>query len=223
MPDQNPIRIDTTPFVPVLITIVTKILVALGAFLVAHGLATEGQVNAAAPPLAQEIVGALIALAAMWYSARRTKKNNENLREIKNSPQTIVPDSIAVMKGDESPQSVNGTLALVPILFVALAGSLLLSGCATLGGDVRLNANKAFLTAQISFKSVQQTTLAVCSVVPKPAPCDRAIDLLSLGAQAEDAGFTAQQSGNAADLQTAITTLTNLPPQLVALGILKAN
>ena len=222
MPD-DPIRIDNSPFIPVLITIVTKILVALGAFLVAHGLATEGQVNAAAPPLAQEIVGALIALAATWYSARRTKKNNENLREIKNSTQTIVPDAVAVMKGHGSPQSVDGTLAMIPILFVALGATLLLSGCATFGNDVRLNANKAFLTAHISFKSVQQTTLAVCSVVPKPKPCDEAIDLLSLGAQAEEAGFTAQQSGNAADLQTAITALTNLPPQLVALGILKAN
>lgn len=218
MPDQKPIGIDPTPFIPVLITIVTKLLVALGAFLVAHGLMTEGQVNSAAPALAQEIVGAIIAAAATWFSAWRTKRNNENLREIKNSTQTIVPDAVAVIKGSDDSGS-GGTVALLPILFIVLAGSFLLSACTT----VRLNANKAFYTAQISFKSVQQTTIAACSVVPKPAPCDRAIDLLHEGAKAEAAGFTAQQSGNAADLHAAIVTLTNLPPQLVALGILKAN
>lgn len=218
MPDQKPIGIDPTPFIPVLITIVTKLLVLLGGFLIAHGLMTEGQVNSAAPALAQEIVGAAIAAAATWFSAWRTKRNNENLRLMKTSPETTMPDSVAVIKGKGSAEG-NPTLTMLPILFIALAGSFLLSACTT----VRLNANKAFYTAQISFKSVQQTTIAVCSVVPKPAPCDRAIDLLHEGAKAEAAGFTAQQSGNAADLHAAIVTLTNLPPQLVALGILKAN
>ncbi len=98
-----------------------------------------------------------------------------------------------------------------------------MGGCATTAADVRLNANKGFLTAQIAIKSAQQTTLAVCSQPTKPvAACDKAVDLLHEGAKAEAAGFTAQQSGNSADLQSAILTLTNLPAQLTALGILKA-
>ena len=107
---------------------------------------------------------------------------------------------------------------LIPVL-IALAG------CTTTGADtVRLNGNKAFLTAQIALKSAQQSTLAICTSPARPvAACDKAIDLLTKGAQAEAAGFTAQQSGNSADLQTSITTLVALPAQLVALGILKAN
>ncbi len=99
----------------------------------------------------------------------------------------------------------------------------MLQGCTTLG-TVKLNTDKAFLTAQITLKSAQQTTLAICSGPTKPvAACDKAIDLLRVAAKAEAVGFTAQRTGNAADLRTAIVTLTNLPPQLVALGILKAN
>lgn len=106
---------------------------------------------------------------------------------------------------------------LLPVLIACAA----LSACA---GSVRLNSNKAFLTAQLALKSAQQTTLSVCSAPVKPvAVCDTAIDLLHKGAQAEAAGFTAQQAGNTAGLSAAIGTLTNLPSQLVALGILKAN
>lgn len=108
-------------------------------------------------------------------------------------------------------------------LLAVFAIPVLLAGCATTANDVRLNANKAFLTAQIALKSAQQTTLAVCSQPAKPVePCDKAVDLLREGAKAEAAGFTAQQSGNSADLSAAILTLTNLPAQLTALGILKA-
>lgn len=108
--------------------------------------------------------------------------------------------------------------------FLAIPVLIALAGCATTPGSVRLNANKAFLTAQITLKSAQQSTLAVCTVPVNPvAACDKAIDLLAVAAKAEAAGFTAQQSGNAADLQTSIATLVNLPAQLVALGILKAN
>lgn len=105
--------------------------------------------------------------------------------------------------------------------FIALAAVISLAACATTG-DVRLNANKAFYTAQIAFKSAQQTTLAVCSAPAAPtAACNSAVDLLHEGAKAEAAGFTAQQAGNSADLQTAIIKLTELPAQLAALGVLK--
>jgi hypothetical protein len=106
--------------------------------------------------------------------------------------------------------------------FAALA----LAGCTTVS-TVKLDADKSFLTADVAFKSVQQATIATCSVPVKPAAltagCNAAIDILHTGVLAEAAGVTAVQTGNAADLQTAVTTLTNLPAQLVALGVLKAN
>ncbi|WP_068093373.1 hypothetical protein [Novosphingobium rosa] len=107
-------------------------------------------------------------------------------------------------------------------LAIALSLSTSLCACA---GTVRLNANKAFLTAQTALKSGQQSVNAVCSVPAAQTTdkCQQAITLMHTGAQAEAAAFTAQQAGNSADLATAITTLNNLPAQLVALGILKAN
>lgn len=106
--------------------------------------------------------------------------------------------------------------ALLPVLAC-------LAACTSLG-SVQLNANKAFLTAQIAFKSSQQTALATCSTpaTQKTDACQKAIDLLHTGALAEQAAFTAQKAGNSADLATAVTTLTNLPSQLAALGVLKA-
>lgn len=104
---------------------------------------------------------------------------------------------------------------------IALSLAASLSACA---GSVRLNANKAFLTGQTALKSSQQSVAAVCSVPPAKgsAQCNQAIDLLHTGAQAEAAGFTAQQAANAVALSAAIITLNNLPAQLVALGFLKA-
>lgn len=108
-------------------------------------------------------------------------------------------------------------------IILAAAAVLALSACATTG-SVRLNTNRAFLTGQVALKSAQQTTFALCTVPSRPAAlCDKAIDLLHQGSLAENAGFTAQQSGNAKDLATATQTLVALPAQLVALGILKAN
>lgn len=102
--------------------------------------------------------------------------------------------------------------------------ALALAACSTVG-TVRLNADKAFLTAQVAFKSAQQTTLATCTVptVQTTAACQTAIALLHTGAQYEAAGFSAQQAGSASDEATAVTNLTNLIGQLTALGVLKAN
>jgi hypothetical protein len=108
-------------------------------------------------------------------------------------------------------------LLAIPLLSV-------LAACATVG-NVKLDANKAFLTADTAFLSLQQTVNAACSVptVRHGDACVKAIGILHTGATAEAAGFTAIQAGNAADLMTAVTTLNNLPAQLVALGLLKAN
>lgn len=166
------------------------------------------------------VAGAIAALASFAWGAWKTYRTKHDLvtvtREVDNSVGVVV----------EKPTSAgNVALGIIPLLFLLLAAGSLVS-CATTGGDaVRLNASKAFLTAQIALKSTQQTVLAVCSTPLRQAsePCNKAIDLLHAGAQAEAAGFTAQRAGSAADLQTAIIALTNLPPQLVALGVLEAN
>lgn len=225
MPEDTPIKINASAFIPVLIQIVTKLLAIAGAFLVTHGLMTEDQVNAAMPAAVEQVVGILLALGAMAWAAWRSKHSNDQKVEIVTNPQTFVPTSVAVVK-DKGQIGLPPSALAIPVLFllIAIPAAGLLSACTTLGNDVRLNANKAFYTAQIALKSAQQTTLAFCSAPTKPvAACNKAIDLLNEGAKAEAAGFTAQQAGNAADLQTAVTTLTALPSQLADLGVLEAN
>lgn len=99
---DKPIQIDPTPFIPVLVQIVTKLLVALGTLLVAHGLATDEQIAAGVPVLAQEIVGALLALGAAAYAAWRSKRNNQNANAILDDPRTYVPTDVAVKKGEQT-------------------------------------------------------------------------------------------------------------------------
>lgn len=165
------------------------------------------------------VAGALAAVISFGYGLWHTYRQKSNLVTVAKA----APDSVATVVDSAAPSGTTlGSLLPIGLLVIGMA---MLAGCATLGTDVRLNTNKAFLTAQIAFKSSQQTVLSVCSVpVPaKTTACGKAIDLLHTGAQAEAAGFTAQQAGNSADLQTAILTLTNLPAQLVALGVLEAN
>lgn len=163
------------------------------------------------------VAGALAAVISAGFGLWSTYRHKKNLVTLGRA----VPDGIATVVEKGSPG--GGALVLLPVVFL-VAASGILSGCATTAESVRLNTNKAFLTAQLALKSSQQSTLAVCSVPAPPLvePCRKAIDLLHVGARAEAAGFTAQQAGNAADLQTSIVTLTNLPAQLVALGILEA-
>lgn len=165
------------------------------------------------------VAGALAAVISFGYGLWHTYRQKANLVTVAKA----APDSVATVVDSPKPSGTTlGAFLPIGLLFFGMA---MLAGCTTLGNDVRLNTNKAFLTAQIAFKSAQQSTLAFCSVpvATKTPACTQAIDLLHTGAQAEAAGYTAQQAGNAADLQTAITTLTNLPAQLVALGVLEAN
>jgi len=166
------------------------------------------------------VAGALAALFSAAYGLYATYNRKRELVEV----EKVVPNSL-VAKVDAKPS--DTVMRIVPFLAVLLlAGAATgLGGCATTAQSVRLNSGKAFLTAQLALKSAQQSTLAVCRV-PAPRlvePCRRAIDVLHTGAQAEAAGFTAQQAGNAADLQASILILTNLPAQLAALGVLEAN
>lgn len=166
------------------------------------------------------VAGALAASVSLAYGLWRTYHRKQALITVAQA----VPDSLATVVKKAPAGSNPAAFLPVALLFPALLLVGTLSACATTATDVRLNANKAFLTAQIAFMSAQQTTLALCSAPTKPvAACNTAIDLLQEGAKAEAAGFTAQQAGNAAGLQAALITLTNLPPQLVALGVLKAN
>jgi len=100
-----------------------------------------------------------------------------------------------------------------------LGAALALAGCAT-AGTVRLNADKALLTAQVALKSAQQTTLAACQVPAAPvAACTSAIDLLHEGARYEAAAVAAQQAGASIDEAAAVANLTNLLAQISALGL----
>lgn len=95
----TPIQIDPSAFTPILIQFATKILAIAGGVLVAHGYATEGQVGVLIPTLAQEIAGTVLALGATGYAMLRSKWNNDKLLTIKESPNTRVPDSVAIVKG----------------------------------------------------------------------------------------------------------------------------
>ena len=97
--DTDQMTVYARAFVPVLIQIVTKLLVAAGSVLAAHGFITEDQIASGVPALAQEIVGFLIAAGAAGYAAYRSKRNNDKLLAVKNSANTFVPDSVLSIKG----------------------------------------------------------------------------------------------------------------------------
>lgn len=99
MPNDDQMTVYARAFVPVLIQIVTKLLVAAGSVLAAHGFLTEDQMASGVPALAQEIVGLLIVFAASAVAAYRSKRNNDKLLAVKTSSETYVPDSILSIKG----------------------------------------------------------------------------------------------------------------------------
>lgn len=166
------------------------------------------------------VAAALAAVITTAYGLYKTHLRKKALITVKNSPATIVPDDVLTVK--KGAAGGPGMLA-IPVLFLLVALPHL-TGCTTLGNDVRLNANKAFYTVQIALKSSQQTVLAVCSPPTRPAAaCAKGIALLRDAAQVERAAFTAQQAGNSTDLNAALVTLTALPSQLADLGLLEAN
>lgn len=166
------------------------------------------------------VAAAIAAVITGGYGLYKTHLRKKALLVVKNSPATIVPDDILTVK--DGANGGAGMLA-IPVLFMLVALPHM-TGCAAVRSDVRLNANKAFYTAQIALKSSQQTVLAVCSPVTRPAAaCAKGIALLRNAAQVERAAFTAQQAGNSTDLNAALVTLTALPSQLADLGLLEAN
>jgi len=107
-------------------------------------------------------------------------------------------------------------------LSLAAAWALLaLAGCATTG-TVRLDADKAFLTAQIGFESLQQAALAgIQSGAISGDAKARVIALNDKGVRLEAEGYAARQAANAAAEGDAAIGLTTIVSQIVALGVLK--
>lgn len=62
---------------PILRSLLTKLLVALGVWLAAHGYLTAQPVAGDVDPIAQEIVGWLLALASALYAAYKAKHVND--------------------------------------------------------------------------------------------------------------------------------------------------
>lgn len=159
---------------------------------------------------------AITAGTAIWgvYKTYTRSHESSTLKTIINDPSTPMADPAA--PGDKFTH-------LTPLVAIPVLMALLMVGGCTTAGNVQLNAGRAFLTAQIAFKSAQQSALTVCTT-PAPrllVPCREAVGVLAVGAKAEAAGFAAQQAGNASDLQTAVTALMDIPPRLAALGILE--
>lgn len=159
------------------------------------------------------VVSGASLLWGLWKTFDRSHKLNTAKSALEGNIQPLEPPvSTLASKFDHM-----SPLVAIPVLLAIVA----LGGCTT-AGTVRLNAGRAFYTAQIAFKTAQQSTLVVCTN-PAPrlvAPCQEAVSILGTGAKVEATGFAAQQAGNATSLQAAVIALTDIPPRLAALGVL---
>jgi hypothetical protein len=104
----------------------------------------------------------------------------------------------------------------------ALVGSTcIVAACTTTStgiATVSLDASKAMVTAQISFKTLQQVALAgVQSGAIKGPLKAQVIALVDKGQDYENRAYQAQQAGQSS--AGAITALTDIVAQLNALGI----
>lgn len=105
-------------------------------------------------------------------------------------------------------------------MFAPLA-ALSLASCATLDtSGVRLNVDKAFVTSQVTFKSLQQAALAgIQSGAIKGPVKNKIIDVVDVGQKAENLGVAARGTLNLADEASAVAGLTDAVGQLTALGV----
>lgn len=72
------VTIDKSVLNGILLASATGLLRMAGAALVAHGLTTDNQVNAMLPAVAQEVVGALLAIGGqLWAYAREKAKHSK--------------------------------------------------------------------------------------------------------------------------------------------------
>lgn len=72
-----------------LVAIAGHVLTAVGVILVAKGFATQGQVDAAVPGLAEQIVGLLLTAGSAVWSAYRTKHANNKAVAALTDPTTV--------------------------------------------------------------------------------------------------------------------------------------
>lgn len=102
------------------------------------------------------------------------------------------------------------------LIAALLASSVPLAGCATLGqtaGTVTLTVDESFLTAQVSFKSLQQVALAgIQSGAFTGATKAKIIDLVDQGQALENTAYATRTSAT-------VTALTGVVSQLTALGV----
>lgn len=216
--DEKPIILSAGTIQTTLFAALRLLGVLIGGFTAVVGFASRHDLAGLTAYIRSDdfvpVAGALAAVLSAAYGLWKTHQRKAQLLKV----EPFVPNRL-LQVADKSGGSLN---VLLPFA-VAICMAGYLSGCATLG-TARLDAGKAFYTAQVAFRATQQATLVACtSPVPRLVePCNRAIEILHEGAKAEAVGFTAQQAGNAGDMQAALTILVALPPQLAALGVLEA-
>lgn len=176
----EPIKINESALVPVLRSLVTKSIVFLGGLLVAHGLVPQAVIDKAVDP----IVGVIVTTLAASYAAWRAKRTHDALVTTADA----APNTVAVVVPN-NPSGGNVLPALAALLFVVPIG-LSLTACAITSQSVHLAAPRALVLAQLSFKSMQQATLAaIKSGVLTGDAKNRAIDLVSRGQAFENAAY----------------------------------
>lgn len=90
-PSDALITIDLGRFKGYVASGVTGLLRIAGGALVAHGLATQGQINTAIGPLTQDIAGIVMtALGQGWAWLREREKNNKVLTAAAANPNLVV-------------------------------------------------------------------------------------------------------------------------------------
>lgn len=97
------INLYSSAFRPILRSAITKALVAGGVWLAAHGYLTAQPVAGDVDPIAQEIVGWLVALASALYAAYAAKRKNDKAVDAATSTpgdgKTILVDGKVVSNG----------------------------------------------------------------------------------------------------------------------------
>lgn len=98
-PPPDPIEVPSTVQIA-LTSWVTKGLIAAGAGLATHGLATTGQVSNAAPVIAQVVVGVAIAAVSAWWANCQAKKHINWLDFLAK----VVPNQYALSRSQQAAQ-----------------------------------------------------------------------------------------------------------------------
>lgn len=95
---------------------------------------------------------------------------------------------------------------------LASAAPMALGGCATLtAGNVQMSADKAFLSAQVAFHSLQQiATAGIKSGAITGTRKNQIIDLIVKGQEYENTAYQTRNSASIAALAGTVQALANL-------------